>query len=185
MTKRIILRNEKIEYQLKKHKTAKRLKVAIYCGGDVIVTAPWRMNFKNVERFMRENAEWMIEKLKKMKKEKEDSIFVKNNPKEYKRLKEAARTFVSERIEKWNQFYGFPYNRIFIKNQRTRWGSCSSNRNLSFNYKILLLPKKHADYIIVHELCHLKEFNHSKRFWNLVAETFPDYEKIVTQMRAL
>lgn len=185
MTNRITLRNEKIEYQLKKHRRAKRLKVAIYCGGDVVVTAPWRMNFSNVERFIRQNAQWIIDKLKKMRREREQSIFVKNNPKEYRRLKEAARAFVHQRLEKWNAHYGFSYKRVFIRNQRTRWGSCSSNGNLSFNYKIILLPSKLADYIIVHELCHLREFNHSRRFWNLVSQTFPDHEKIVAKMKSL
>lgn len=185
MQKRILLQNEKIEYVLKKHKQAKRLKVAIYCGGNVVVTAPWRMNFENVEKFIRQNAQWIVEKLKTMKKEREYSIFVKDNPKEYRRLKEAARKLVQERIEKWNDYYDFKFNRIFIKNQKTRWGSCSTNRNLSFNYKIILLPRHLADYIIVHELCHLKEFNHSKRFWNLVAQTFPDHEKLVAQLKKI
>lgn len=183
MNKKITLKNEKIEYELRKNRRSKRLKLAIYCGGNVIVTAPWHMNFDNVERFIRENAEWVIEKLKKMKREKEHSIFVKDNPKEYRRLKEAAREFVGQRLKIWSDYYGLEYNRFFIKNQRTRWGSCSSNRNLSFNYKIILLPKRYADYIIIHELCHLKEFNHSRRFWSLVAETVPDYEKIIEHLK--
>ena len=83
----------------------------------------------------------------------------------------------------YNEIYQFSYNKIYIKNQKTRWGSCSGKKNLSFNYRILFLPKKLQDYIIVHELCHLKELNHSKRFWSLVARVFPDYQNIRNELR--
>lgn len=185
MKKKITIQNEKIEYAIRKNRKAKRLKMTIYCGGDVIITVPWRMNFLNVERFIRQNSEWVIEKLKKMKREREHSIFVKHNPKEYRQLKDAARKLALERLEKWSEIYGIKYNRVFIRNQKTRWGSCSSSGNLNFNYKILLLPRRYADYIIVHELCHIKEFNHSKRFWNLVAQEIPEYEKIIEKLKVI
>ncbi len=95
----------------------------------------------------------------------------------YLKYKETARKLVEEKIEKWNVVYNFKYNRIAIRNQRTRWGSCSKKGNLNFNYKIALLPEKLAEYIIIHELCHLGEFNHSKRFWALVARVVPDYKE--------
>ena len=97
--------------------------------------------------------------------------------------KELARSFVVERINYFNQGYGFVVKRISIRNQRSRWGSCSKKGNLNFNYRIVLLPPPVADYIIVHELCHLGEFNHSKRFWNLVARTIPDYLAIRKKLR--
>jgi predicted metal-dependent hydrolase len=123
--------------------------------------------------------------MKAMKKIGRKSIFSRHSNVEYLKLKEYARDLVMKRLEKFNQIYGFKYNAVAIRNQKTRWGSCSSKGNLNFNYKIVLLPPRHADYIIVHELCHLKEFNHSKRFWNLVSKTFPDYEKIIEQLRVL
>ena len=94
-----------------------------------------------------------------------------------KAKRELARMFVKERIDYFNQFYHFKVRRIAIKNQKTRWGSCSAKGNLNFNYKIIYLPKELADYLIVHELCHLGQLNHSKKFWALVSKTIPNYQR--------
>lgn len=185
MQKKITIKNEKIEYTLRKHRQAKRLKLAIYCDGNFVVTVPWRMSLWNVDQFIREHADWVLEKMKAMKKIGKNNLFARNDREEYLELKERARQLVHNRLEKFNKVYNFTYKGVAIRNQKTRWGSCSSKGNLNFNYKIALLPPRHADYIIVHELCHLKEFNHSKRFWNLVAKTIPEYEKIVAQLRIL
>lgn len=97
--------------------------------------------------------------------------------KHYLEHKELARVLIHERLEHFNNHYGFKYGRVAIRNQRRRWGSCSSLKNLNFSYRLLFLPPELSDYVIAHELCHLKEMNHSRRFWNLLAETVPDYEK--------
>ncbi|MBP6911631.1 MAG: M48 family metallopeptidase [Candidatus Pacebacteria bacterium] len=89
--------------------------------------------------------------------------------------RELAREYVQSRIDHWNSFYNFSYNKVFIRNQRTRWGSCSSLGNLNFNSRIMRLSPELRDYIVVHELCHLQEFNHSPAFWDLVGETIPEY----------
>ncbi|OGZ70732.1 MAG: hypothetical protein A3F47_00420 [Candidatus Staskawiczbacteria bacterium RIFCSPHIGHO2_12_FULL_38_11] len=105
-------------------------------------------------------------------------VYPRKNKKEYQKYKEAARALVKNRITHYNTLYRFNVNRIAIKNSKTRWGSCSKKGNLNFNYKIALLPLELADYVIVHELCHLGEFNHSKKFWHLVSLTIPDYKKL-------
>ena len=69
------------------------------------------------------------------------------------------------------------YNQFRIKEQKTRWGSCSKRNNLNFNWKIIMAPEKVIDYVIIHELCHLVHFNHSKEFWNLLAFYMPDYKE--------
>jgi predicted metal-dependent hydrolase len=99
--------------------------------------------------------------------------------------KEQARIFVENRISYFNKIYNFKINRIAIKNTSTRWGSCSSKRNLNFNYKIIYLKPYLADYLIVHELCHLGELNHSKKFWTLVRQTIPEYAKINKELRCI
>lgn len=98
------------------------------------------------------------------------------NTAEYLHYKEQARVLVHTKLAYWNAFYLFSYKRISIKNQKTRWGSCSSKGNLNFHYKIIMLPEHLVDYLIVHELCHLGQMNHSKAFWDLVARTIPDYQ---------
>ena len=97
--------------------------------------------------------------------------------------REKARRFVENRIQHFNSFYNFEINHISIKNQSTRWGSCSSRGNLNFNYKIIYLRPALADYLIVHELCHLGELNHSKRFWALVEKTIPEYVSINKELK--
>lgn len=104
---------------------------------------------------------------------------------EYHRHKHAARALAHARLEHFNRIYGFRYNRVAIRNQRSRWGSCSKKGNLNFNYRIAFLPEHLRDYIIVHELCHLKEFNHSLRFWALVAAAIPDPRKVRSELRSL
>jgi len=82
-----------------------------------------------------------------------------------------------------NRFYGFKIGSVAIRNQKTRWGSCSGKGNLNFNYKVMFLPKEFADYIIVHEICHIKEMNHSIDFWNLVGISIPDYRRIRRELK--
>lgn len=96
-----------------------------------------------------------------------------------------ARDVVNERLNYFNQYYGLEWKRVAIRNQRRCWGSCTELGNLNFSYKILFLPAELRDYIIVHELCHLRELNHSKRFWNLVAETLPDYKERMKYLRQI
>lgn len=101
----------------------------------------------------------------------------------YRKNKEVARAAILEKVKRYNEIYQYRLARISIRNQRTRWGSCSKSGNLNFNYKILFLEEPLADYIVVHELCHLQELNHSKRFWNLVAQVFPNYKHIRRALR--
>ena len=103
--------------------------------------------------------------------------------KHYLQNKEAARQNIVKRVGELNKHYGFKYGAISIRNQSTRWGSCSKKGNLNFNYKVGLLPQPLGDYVIVHELCHLREFNHSARFWSLVAKVAPNYLALRRQLQ--
>lgn len=105
--------------------------------------------------------------------------------KHYLEHKEIARELVLARLEHFNRHYQLEWGRVSIKNQRRCWGSCSSLKNLNFSYKLFLLPACLRDYIIVHELCHLKEMNHGPQFWALVAEQVPDYQTRVRTLKAI
>ena len=103
----------------------------------------------------------------------------------YKKLKHHAAALVKEKIAEINKLYNFSFNRVCVKNHKSRWGSCSKKGNLNFNYKIIHLPMELAEYIVVHELCHLKELNHSSRFWALVAKAVPDYKACRKKLKAV
>ncbi len=104
---------------------------------------------------------------------------------DYNKNKELARRILTEKVHIYNKFYNLQYNRIAIKNQKTRWGSCSSLKNLNFNYKLIYLPDHLINYVVVHEICHLKELNHGKNFWHLVAVAVPDYKDRVRELQLI
>jgi len=101
----------------------------------------------------------------------------------YFKHKEAALGLAVDRANRYAGIYRCRFNKITIKNQKTRWGSCSKKGNLNFNYRILFLPEETRDYIVVHEICHLKELNHSRKFWALVAQVFPNHKEIRRGLR--
>jgi predicted metal-dependent hydrolase len=185
MKREILLNNQKIDYHLRKSTRASRLRLTVRSGGCLTVTAPYFIKLSIIEEFIREKASWILEKIGLMKGKKHAGIFYKRSNNEYLRLKKDALNIAKQKIEKFNSVYKFSYNNIFIRNQKSRWGSCSQKGNLNFNYKIAFLPENCVDYIIVHELCHLGEFNHSKQFWNLVSKAIPDYKEIRKEIRLL
>jgi len=118
--------------------------------------------------------------IRKRRKKKASSV-----TKHYLAHKEPARELIQTRLQYWNQFYNFKYNRVAIRNQRRCWGSCTSLKNLNFSYKLLFLPPHLLDYIVVHELCHLQELNHGKDFWLLVEEQLPDRKSHIAELRVI
>ena len=115
------------------------------------------------------------------------SIYQTRSRKLFLANKEAARSLVHNRVAHFLKYYSPKHSitvgKIAIRNQRSRWGSCSKKGNLNFNYKIVFLTPKQQDYIIVHEICHIKEFNHAKSFWDLVAEVIPDWRRLRTELK--
>ena len=101
----------------------------------------------------------------------------------HKKHKEEARTLVHTLLARMNEHYGFTWGRVAIRKNATRWGSCSGKRNLNFDYRILFLPPHLQEYLVAHELCHLKEMNHSPRFWALVATAIPRWHACRQELR--
>ena len=140
-----------------------------------------------MEKFLADKAGWILGKVAYFKKIGQQGLVVarRGGVGEYKKFKHQARLLVKEKILQINKFYNFSFNRISIKNHKSRWGSCSKKGNLNFNYKIIHLPVELAEYIVAHELCHLKELNHSARFWDLVAKAVPDHKACRRKLKAV
>ena len=168
--------DESLKVLFRKNRRSKRVNIRVSSDGGVSLTCPFYVSEKRAFDFLNDNLEWVVKKIKERKKSIDPNIAI-FSVEHYKKHKEEARKLVEERIEYWNGFYNFNFNRISIRNQRNRWGSCSSKGNLNFNYKILFLKKELGDYLIVHELCHLKHLNHSKDFWKTVSLTIPDHRE--------
>ena len=185
MSKNFYFEREGIICTIRKHKRAKRISLSVRSKGQVTVTVPAWVSYKKGELFAKQNEKWIEEKVRETRKFNRDRLLDKGSKQEYARLKEKARALVMQKIYEFNHHYKFKFNRVSIRNQKARWGSCSQKRNLNFNYRIVHLSKKHADYLIVHELCHLRQMNHSKKFWDLVGQTIPDYQKVSKELRVL
>jgi predicted metal-dependent hydrolase len=103
----------------------------------------------------------------------------------FKNHQEVARLLIHERLAHFAPLCGVVYKRVAVRNQRRRWGSCSSLGNLNFNYRLIFLPAHLCDYVIVHELCHLKEMNHGPNFWAEVEKVMPDYKASEAELRII
>lgn len=183
MSKTVLLHNGTIPVEIRKSKRAKRMRVAVYCDGNVVAIQPNNVGFERFLNILEQKISWIQEKLA-FYKGKDFIIATKHTHAERKRLSAEAKKIADERVAYFNQFYKFHYGNIFIKNQKTRWGSCSSKRNLNFNYRIATLSQELQDYLIVHELCHLKEFNHSQNFWKLVEQKIPNYRELHSKLKS-
>lgn len=144
----------------------------------VIVRAPLFTGRREIEAFVEKNRVWIMKQLKKQEQARKTAeSTVPLTEEEKKALIKKAHRIFPERCAYYAERIGVDYNRITIRGQKTRWGSCSAKGNLNFNWLLLLAPPEVLDSVVVHELCHRKEMNHSKRFYEEVYRVFPDYDK--------
>ncbi len=156
------------------------LSMQVKHNGQIIVRAPENVTLGEIESFIRKNSAWLKKHLDLVEKEREAAAASHIQPltmDEIRSLADEAMQVIPERTARLASLAGVQYGRITIRNQKTRWGSCSSKGNLNFNCLLMLAPREILDYVIVHELCHRKEMNHSPRFWAEVAKIDPDYKK--------
>jgi len=165
-----------IEYEERRSARARKVGLTIYPDCRVVVTVPRDAGPDEASALVKRYADWITGQLKRLAGQR-DCVFLPRGRRDYLKHKERARSFAHSCLAYHNVRYGFVYGRISIKNQKSSWGSCSVRGNLNYNYRIVHLPARLAEYIIVHELCHLSEFNHSKRFWALVAAAIPDHKE--------
>ena len=159
-----------------------RKTVAIQVNSDrsVTVRAPRSASEKDIEEILKKKKAWIskhIEKIKETKERFEAEPTEKLTREKVIALAEEALKVIPERVEYFAKVIGVTYGKITVRNQKTRWGSCSSKGNLNFNCLLMLAPPEVLDYVVVHELCHRKQMNHSKAFWSEVEKVFPDYKE--------
>jgi len=186
MLKKIKLNDKEINFVLKSNPLAKRIRIIIHQNGRIVITKPKRASAAIALNFLKSQSSFILRRLQELEDKNKDLFGLTGesnindyfkSQKDYQKNKLAASVFIKERLDFFNQFYKLKYGRVSIRNQSTRWGSCSRQGNLNFNYRLFFLPKELADYIIVHELCHLKELNHSVIFWELVKQVIPDFRQ--------
>ncbi|PID83300.1 metal-dependent hydrolase [Candidatus Campbellbacteria bacterium] len=175
MKKSVILDNQEVFYTEEKSSRLKNIKIVFKSQNELQIKRPKKLLFFNAQKFILKNKTLILKKLQKLKQQNLQKVSL--SQKEFQKRKDDFLKKAEEKVEYFNSFYNFKYNKITIKNQKTKWGSCSSKGNLNFNYRIFLLDQKILNYVIVHELCHLDQMNHSKKFWNLVEQTIPDYKE--------
>ena len=169
---------EKIEIEIIK---SNRKTIAIEVRTDlrVIVRAPKRASNREIMKFVEQKQDWIAKHLAQMQIRYEEvwrrkeELFTDDD---IRKMKDEAKKIIPDRVKYYADIMGVTFGKITIKNQKTRWGSCSSKGNLNFNCLLMLTPERVRDYVVIHELCHLRQMNHSKLFWAEVEKVMPDYK---------
>lgn len=165
---------EDLDIKLRRIRRARHLRLSIGADGRILLTRPFWVSEKVARSFLLEKKAWLEEQWRELQ-SRPAKLFRRGGRAEYLEYKEAARSLAIKKLAHFNQYYNFSIKRLSIRDQRSRWGSCSKAGGINFNYRLVFLPEELLDYLIVHELCHLGELNHSPSFWGLVAKTIPDY----------
>jgi predicted metal-dependent hydrolase len=185
MEKEVIFESETIFYTHRRSARARRMRLAVHRDGSVVLTTPARSAADAGEGFVLRHVRWLAEKIEFFRRLPPLHPAARYGRREYMAHREEARALVLAKIEQFRVPLKASYNRVSIRNQKTCWGSCSRKGNLNFNYKILFLPGHLQDYVIVHELAHLREFSHSPRFWAHVGSILPDWPARRRELRGM
>lgn len=169
--------------RVKRRRGTRRVRLVVGRDGSVVLTLPRTVSLSKGQQFLESKEEWVVAMKKKQEKHPK-RLLDQGSAEEYQLTKEAARLCITKRVAHFQNIYQVSYRSLSIRNQKTRFGSCSSKGQLSFNYRLIYLPEHLRDYVVVHELCHLRELNHSPRFWALVSETIPDYQERKRHLKA-
>lgn len=174
--------DKRVPYEIRRSSRARYLRVTITLRGSIVVTVPRFGDERLAKQFLMEKAQWILKHLARIDRLRSKTV-LEHSPAEYEKNKDQFLVFIRKRIDFFNSMYRFSYRKIRIGNQTSLWGSCTRAGNLQFNYKLRHLPEKLIDYVVVHELCHLKEHNHGRNFWALVSKTVPNHKEIRRMLR--
>lgn len=161
------------------HSNRKSYAISISPEGQITVRVPLQTREEEIRHILTDRQHWIITKYLEI--QKQQAVRPVSNLTDIqrtsltKRYITAAKEYIPKRVSYFQQFTGGTYNRITIRDQKTRWGSCSARGTLSFNWRLMLAPPTILDYVVVHELCHLTHMNHSAAFWQAVEAVYPDY----------
>lgn len=178
-----IFLSETVSCKVNRRKQSRHIRLTVQSGGQVMLSLPQRVSLVQAKAFLVEKKEWILEAYNRALNQP-PRLLSQGGAEEYRTYKEQARRMLIERVEKFRLFYGVSYRGLSVRNQHTRFGSCSARGHLSFNYRLIFLPELLLDYVVAHEVCHLLELNHSQKFWALVARTIPDYQERKRQLQA-
>ncbi len=172
------MRTDKQNWDIELIRSDRRtISVEITRSGGVRVRAPRKMRQADIDSFLVSKKDWIEKHLARVRRELESTAQQDAlSEDEIRRLADAALRDIPQRVERFAPLVGVTYGRITIRNQKSRWGSCSSKGNLNFNCLLMLMPDEIRDYVVVHELCHRLEMNHSAKFWAHVERVLPDYK---------
>jgi len=155
----------------------KTLSLEVREDGRILLRAPLRCPERELRAFAESNRAWIERKMRESEQRREERGAIEPLPEaELAALQKRGRQVFAERAAYFAPLVGVSYGRISVRRQRSKWGSCSSRGNLNFNCLLLLAPAEVLDYVVVHELCHRLEMNHSPRFWAQVRRVLPGFE---------
>lgn len=161
----------------------KTLSLQIKPDGAIIVRAPLRLPQREIDRFLEEKSGWIEKHLAMVESSNAAGEESPLDADDIRELAQEALADIPERVRKFAQIMGVTYGRITIRNQTTRWGSCSTSGNLNFNCLLMLAPEEIRDYVVVHELSHRRHMDHSAAFWAEVGAVLPDYKRRVKWLK--
>lgn len=172
---------EDFTYSIIKCARRRTLGIVIDADGNVEVRIPMRVTYAEAEAFVSERYDWIIKSRRKMLERRQW-----HEAKNWEQIKAMTQPWMQGRggelfrakVDGWAEKLGVDYNRLTVRDISTRWGSCSSRKNLSFSWKVFVMPERMVDYLVVHELAHLRYMNHSQDFWNLVKTFIPECREI-------
>lgn len=158
----------------------KSIELNICRDGHIRVRAPFSITDAEIEHVLKEKSNWIEKHRKQMAERQQREREMRGqrlSVQDIQALADQAMKVIPEKVRYFAGRIGVDYGRITIRNQKTRWGSCSGKGNLNFNCLLMLTPEDVQDYVVIHELCHRKEMNHSPKFWAEVAKFMPDYKQ--------
>lgn len=165
----------------------KSVGLEVKTDGNILARIPGYLTDGELEKFLEEHKGWILKKVKLLEERQKDmepsrACPVRELlPEDIVKIKKRF----SERVQYYSSLMGVTYERITIRNQKTRWGSCSAKGNLNFNYQLYYLPEELLDYVVVHELAHRKHMNHSAAFWEEVGRYYPDYKEARKRLKKI